>query len=55
MISQSSSELNICFVVPEGEVEKTLVALRDEFSREMEKGDIDRIDGHAKVVIAVPL
>lgn len=51
MISQSSSELNICFVVPEGEVEKTLVALRDEFSREMEKGDIDRIDGHAKVVI----
>lgn len=51
MISQSSSELNICFVVPEPAVEKTLQALQQEFKRELDHGDIDRIDGHAKVVI----
>jgi aspartate kinase len=52
MISQSSSELNICFVIPEPAVERTIHALRGEFSRELERGDIDRIDGHSKVVIA---
>ena len=51
MISQSSSELNICFVVPESDVEQTIGALRSEFGREVERGDIDRIDGHTKVVI----
>lgn len=51
MISQSSSELNICFVVPEASVAKTIEVLRSEFARELERGDIDRVDGHAKVVI----
>lgn len=51
MISQSSSELNICFVIPEQAVEKTISALRSEFGRELDRGDIDRIDGHSKVVI----
>jgi bifunctional aspartokinase / homoserine dehydrogenase 1 len=51
MISQSSSELNICFVVPETVVERTVGALQREFLRELERGDIDRIDGHARVVI----
>jgi bifunctional aspartokinase / homoserine dehydrogenase 1 len=51
MISQSSSELNICFAIPEPSVQKTVAALYAEFAREVERGDIDRIDGHARVVI----
>jgi aspartate kinase len=51
MISQSSSELNICFVVPEIAVQKTLVALHSEFAREIERDDIERIDGQTRVVI----
>ena len=51
VITQSSSELNICFVVPEPEVEKSLSVLRNEFSREIERGDIERIEGHTKIVI----
>ena len=51
MISQSSSELNICFVVPENAVEVTVGTLRSEFGREVERGDIDRIEGHTSVVI----
>lgn len=51
MISQGSSELNICFVIPELAVEKTIRSLRQEFGREIERGDIDRIDGHGKIVI----
>jgi aspartokinase/homoserine dehydrogenase 1 len=51
MISQSSSELNICFVIPENAVQKTVTALYADFAREVERGDIERIDGHARVVI----
>lgn len=51
MISQSSSELNICFVVPEAGVATALQALHGEFSRELERNDIERVDGHAKIVI----
>lgn len=51
MISQSSSELNICFVIPQASVHKTLDSLKREFAREVERGDIERIDGHEKVVI----
>jgi aspartokinase/homoserine dehydrogenase 1 len=51
MISQSSSELNICFVIPEAAVQRTVTALRGEFIRELERGDIERIDGHDRVVI----
>ncbi|RIK39278.1 MAG: aspartate kinase [Chloroflexi bacterium] len=51
MISQSSSELNICFVIPEPAAQKTVAALYTEFAREVERGDIERIDGHARVVI----
>ena len=51
MFTQSSSELNICFIVLESDVERTIGALRSEFVREIERGDIDRIDGHNKVVI----
>ena len=51
MISQSSSELNICFVIPQVLVHRTLSALCKEFAREVQRGDIERIDGHEKVVI----
>jgi aspartate kinase len=51
MISQSSSELNICFAILETSTAQTIQMLRQEFSREIERGDIERIDGHAKVVI----
>ncbi len=51
MISQSSSELNICFVIPEAAVPSTVDALQREFAREIERGDIERIGGHDKVVI----
>ncbi len=51
MFTQSSSELNICFIVMESDVERTIGALRIDFAREIERGDIDRIDGHNKVVI----
>jgi aspartate kinase len=51
MISQSSSELNICFVIPEAAVPTTVEALQGEFARELSHGDIDRIDGQSKVVI----
>jgi len=51
MISQSSSELNICFVVPELSAQKTLAELRREFAADLARGDIDRIDGQSQVVI----
>lgn len=51
MISQSSSELNICFVVPEASVARAEQALREEFRREVERGDIDRIEGEYDIVI----
>lgn len=51
MISQSSSELNICFVIPDASLDAAQNALRDEFRRELERGDIDRIEGLANIVI----
>ncbi|MFN8490725.1 MAG: aspartate kinase [Caldilineaceae bacterium] len=51
MISQSSSEHSICFVVPEVDAAKVLEALRTEFRRELERSYIDRIDGQSNIVI----
>lgn len=51
MISQSSSELNICFVIPHSNVAAARNALCEELRREVERGDIDRIDGHQNIVI----
>lgn len=51
MISQSSSELNICFVIPQTSVNVAEAQLRDEFRRELERGDIDRIVGHGQIVV----
>jgi aspartate kinase len=51
MISQSSSEQSICFVVPESAAPTVLHALRAEFKSELERHHVDRIDGHNDVAI----
>ncbi|MCC6455197.1 MAG: aspartate kinase [Caldilineaceae bacterium] len=51
MISQSSSEQSICFVVPEASAPTVINALRAEFKTELERHYIDQIDGHADVAI----
>lgn len=55
MISQSSSEQSICFVVPDSSAEAVLKELRDEFSRELERRYIDDIHGmpHINIVAVV--
>jgi aspartate kinase len=55
MISQSSSEQSICFVVPEISADAVLKELRDEFSRELERRYIDDIHGmpHINIVAVV--
>jgi aspartokinase/homoserine dehydrogenase 1 len=55
MISQSSSEQSICFVVPDLSAEAVLKELRDEFSRELERRYIDDIHGmpHINIVAVV--
>jgi aspartate kinase len=55
MISQSSSEQSICFVVPEASAEGVLATLREEFRRELEHRYIDNIHGmsHINIVAVV--
>ena len=51
MISQSSSEQSICFVVPTTEAVPVLAALEDEMSRELERHDIESIWAQNGIVI----
>jgi aspartate kinase len=51
MISQSSSEQSICFVVPESSASTVINELRAEFKVELERHYIDQIDGHHDVAI----
>jgi aspartokinase/homoserine dehydrogenase 1 len=51
MISQSSSEQSICFVVPTRETPLVLAALEQEMSRELERRDIERIAAQDDIVI----
>jgi aspartate kinase len=55
MISQASSEQNICFVVPKQASDKVVAALSDEFKTEMGDGQIDPIDNfdQASIITAV--
>ncbi|HRW48814.1 MAG: aspartate kinase [Caldilinea sp.] len=55
MISQSSSEQSICFVVPESSADEVIAALRGEFQRELERHYIDEIHGmsHINIVAVV--
>jgi aspartate kinase len=51
MISQSSSEQNICFVVPQNVAASVVAALQKEFERELLHNHIHRISGHEDIVI----
>ncbi|MDI9546444.1 MAG: aspartate kinase [Chloroflexota bacterium] len=51
MISQSSSEQSICFVVPDNSAPTVIEALRTEFKVELERKYIDDISGLAKIAI----
>jgi len=51
MISQSSSEQNICFVIRSEDVEPVVAALEEAFSRELMRRDIDRIWAQDKMAI----
>ncbi|GAB4545276.1 MAG: aspartate kinase [Anaerolineae bacterium] len=51
MISQSSSEQSICFVVPTRESARVLDELRHEMARELERRDIERIWAQDDIVI----
>jgi aspartokinase/homoserine dehydrogenase 1 len=51
MISQSSSEQSICFVVPTNGAAKVLAALQEEMARELERRDIERIWSQDDIVI----
>jgi len=54
MISQSSSEQNICFIVPGASAERAIAALEREFVAERSHQDIDRIFAQNQVgVVAV--
>ena len=54
MISQSSSEQSICFVVPDASAEAVIEDLEAEFRIELERGYIDRIVGQRQIsIIAV--
>jgi aspartokinase/homoserine dehydrogenase 1 len=51
MISQSSSEQSICFVVPAGETSHVLAVIEKEMARELERRDIERIWSQDGIVI----
>ena len=42
LITQGSSEYSVCFAVPPGEADNAVLALKDEFSREIRDGVIDK-------------
>jgi aspartate kinase len=51
MISQSSSEQSICFVVPESAADEVLQALKSEFKTELEREYISEISGMREISI----
>lgn len=51
LISQSSSEQNLCFVVSEADAIKVDEALKQEFSRELERHSIDHVDIRTNIAI----
>jgi len=55
MISQSSSEQSICFVIPEKDVDRVTRALKSNLSFELERGDIDAVSAMRDVVIVTAI
>ena len=54
MISQSSSEQSICFVIPDASAETVIEELKSEFKSELERGYIDQIISQPSIsIIAV--
>ncbi len=51
MISQSSSEQSICFVVPNESASTVIEALQAEFHPELARGYIEKIEGNPDIVI----
>ena len=51
LISQSSSEQNICFMIPDGQSKMVADALNEEFKREIDRRDIDRVNEQDQVTI----
>jgi aspartate kinase len=51
MISQSSSEQSICFVIPTVDEDKVIRSLNDELAFELSREDIDAINAQSNVVI----
>ena len=51
MISQSSSEQSICFVVPDESADTVVDGLQSEFAKELERRYIDRIEHISQIVI----
>jgi aspartokinase/homoserine dehydrogenase 1 len=51
MISQSSSEQNICFAVPREASERAVMALRQDLGRELDVRDIERVEAAAPMAI----
>jgi len=55
MISQSSSEQSICFVIPESDARKVIGSLENELAIEMARGDIDAVSALGDVVIVTAI
>jgi aspartokinase len=51
MISQSSSEQNICFIVESAQAQRAIESLEKEFELDRLRGNIDRISAQEKIVI----
>ena len=51
MISQSSSEQSICFVIPSVDKAEVVASLEEELAYELERGDIDTVHATPDVVI----
>lgn len=51
MISQSSSEQNICFVIPTVDANRVVQTLREELSRELENHNVEHVAHLSKIVI----
>lgn len=51
LISQSSSEQSICFIIPTDRLEVALTSIKDELRRELDRRDVDRVWARQDVVI----
>jgi aspartate kinase len=51
MITQSSSEQSICFVVPDHEAQSVIQALNHEFERELARRYVEKIDSQKDIVV----